>query len=235
MGKTALISGTSRGLGIALVEIYLRSGWSVFAGARDISGPNLKALKETYKDALTLVEMDISSTESVKAAAKLIKESAPTLNVIINNAATSDREGAKPIEEMDVDACLRVYNVNALGALRVIQAFLDYAGEGGLSVIANISSEAGSMENCHRDSGMDYAMSKAALNMGSVLVQRRLKDKKMKILSIHPGWVQSRPAPPKADFEPLEAALNIYNTINSFDGTVEGPVFINHDGNPMAF
>ena len=235
MKKTVLITGTSRGLGTALVKEYLQNGWRVFACARSTDNELLRAIKERYGGEVELIEMDVSSTPSVRAAARLVKELTPTLDLIINNAATSDHEGGKVIEEMDVDACLGVYNVNALGALRVTQAFLDYAGKRGLAVIANISSEAGSMTNCHREAGMDYGMSKAALNMASVLTQRRLKAKNIKVLSMHPGWVQTRPAPPKAHFEPEEAAHNLYGTINSFEGVTDGPVFINHDGTEMAY
>jgi NAD(P)-dependent dehydrogenase (short-subunit alcohol dehydrogenase family) len=234
MKKTILISGTSRGLGLALVEKYLQEGYIVYAGARNPKKEELLALQNTYGEDLHILSMDINSTESVKAAAVAFAKTSSHLDLIINNAATSDREAALPIEEMNVDNCLPVYNTNCLGALRVTQAFLDVEG---LSVITNISSEAGSMTNCHRDAGMDYGISKAALNMASVLVQRRIKPKGIKVLSMHPGWVQTRPSPPapKADFTSPEAAGKIFLAINRYVGTTDGPVFVDNNGDAMEY
>lgn len=73
-------------------------------------------------------------------------------------------------------------------------------------VIVNISSEAGSIGECWRDREFDYCMSKAALNMQSVLLQKYLKSEGIKVLAIHPGWMRTDMGGAEADISPDTSA-----------------------------
>jgi len=237
--KTVFITGTKRemGLGNALVRQYLSEGYTVFASARDVNQEHLNILKNKWGDKLHLIPMDVTKVDDVAAAVRAVRDVTPTIDIIISNATAASSLGNKPIDDgMDIEESLNSYDVNALGFIRLVQQFLDMLVEGSSAVA--ISSEAGSMGDCWRDDGIDYGMAKAALNFACVTLQRRLGKRGIRVLSIHPGWVQTRPAPPKANLSPEESALSIFNTINSppnFNEKGNTGVYMNYDGSPKAF
>ena len=233
------ITGVSRdlGLGIALVKQYLAQGDTVYAASRRVDGDHIKELQAQYADKLIVVEMDVCDLESVKAAAEVIKEKTGTLDLLISNATASNKDGNKAIDDgMDTEHMFNAYNVNAIGFLRVVQTFLPLVKSG--SVLAAITSEQGSMGKCWRDLGMDYGAAKAALNYCCVVLQRRLMHQGLRVLAIHPGWVQTHPAPPKANLTPEESAAYIANTIKNpppFNEDGNTGVYLNYDGAHFPF
>lgn len=233
--KTILITGASRGLGYSLSEKYLDSGFCVFSCMRNARTAAYGGLVKKYGESLHILEMDVADTGSVKEAAGKIKETTDHLDIIINNAATFSDDSGKFIDGTDVDKCLEVYNVNALGALRVVKEHLSLLKAGGIRVVANISSDAGSIGGCTRKDGFDYSMSKAALNMGSVILQNHLGEYGVKVLAIHPGWVKTDMGGPNAQIDPYEAAGNIYSVIRESAGRLDGPVYLDYKGKPLGF
>ena len=190
--KTIFISGANRGLGLSLAKLYLEAGNRVFAGTRSASAP-LTALESQYPGAMHLVVIDVSSEESVRAAGEAVGRMAGRLDLIINNAALLYREtAANPIERIDLDAAAETLDVNAMGPLRVLKYFLPLLDTGPREMVVNISSEAGSIADCQRDAWYAYCMSKAALNMASMILQNYLRGKGIKVLAVHPGWMRTR-------------------------------------------
>jgi NAD(P)-dependent dehydrogenase (short-subunit alcohol dehydrogenase family) len=117
----------------------------------------------------------------------------------------------------------------------MVQTFLPKFSPG--AKLAAITSESGSMRKCFRDGNLDYGMAKAALNFACVTLQRRF-DGKFRVLAIHPGWVQTHPAPPKADLSPDESAARIMATIENPPEYVKSEnkgVFIWYDGRQHEF
>jgi len=237
--KTVFITGVKRemGLGNALIRRYLSEGYTVFASARDTRQEHLNLLKKEWGDVLHLIPMDVTKIDDVKSAVKAVSEVSPKLDILISNATAASALGNKPVDDgMDIEESLNSYDVNALGFIRLVQQFLDMFSDGSSAVA--ISSEAGSMGDCWRDDGIDYGMAKAALNFACVTLQRRLGKRGIRVLSIHPGWVQTRPAPPKADLTPDESAAFVYKTIASppqFNEKGNTGVYMNYDGTPKAF
>jgi NAD(P)-dependent dehydrogenase (short-subunit alcohol dehydrogenase family) len=81
-------------------------------------------------------------------------------------------------------------------------------------------------------------MAKAALNFACVTLQRRLGSQGLRVLAIHPGWVQTHPAPPKADLSPEESAGHIAKTIANppaYSEKGNTGVFMWYDGKPFDF
>ncbi|GHV10018.1 short-chain dehydrogenase [Clostridia bacterium] len=237
--KTVFITGVSRGLGLgtALVRRYLADGYKVIAASRNVDGEHLSALKAEWGDKLEVVAIDVSDIKSVKAAAQVIKDKLGKLDVLISNATATNGDGNLAIDEgADLEHMLNAYDVNAVGFLRMVQTFLPLVSEG--ATLAAITSEQGSMGHCWRDNGADYGMAKAALNYACVVTQRRLGGRGLRVLAIHPGWVQTRPAPPKADLTPEESADHIFKTIANpppYDAKTNKGVYVNYDGADFVF
>jgi len=182
-----------------------------------------------------LVAVNVSSEESVRAAAEAVRGKAGRLDLIINNAALLLRESAtNPIERVDLDAAAETIDVNAMGPLRVLKYFLPLLNEGPKKMVVNISSEAGSIADCQRDAWYAYCMSKAALNMASMILQNYLRQKGVKVLAVHPGWMRTRMGGDDAKYDAEESARAIL-ALSEREWNIDGPVFVDHTGAPMRW
>ena len=112
MNQTVLITGTGRpyALGFNMVRRYLENGDCVFASVRRPSEA-LEALKQEYPDRLHILTMDISSTESVNAAAREAEARTDHLDLIINNATTASADTMKELPDFDLDQIAPALNV----------------------------------------------------------------------------------------------------------------------------
>jgi len=210
MLQTALVTGADRGLGLALCANLLQRGWNVFAGQYLPDWPELNSLAGRYPHALTLLPLDVSSIESAKKAAQIIKLKETPLDLIINNAGIISSSMYLDISQgQDYNEIHRMFDINALGPLRVVEAFLPLMENSGLRRLCFVSSEAGSIGDATRQSWYGYCMSKAALNMAVKILFNDLRPKGYSFRLIHPGWIRSYMSGKKnmeADLEPGEAA-----------------------------
>ncbi len=210
MTNYALVTGADRGLGYGLTEGLLTRGWQVFAGQYLPEWPELGELAQRYPDLLHVVPLDVGSIESARAAAEIVAGLTDRLDVIINNAGVSSKTSRIPITEpQDYDEMHRLYNVNSLGPLRVVEAFLPLTKTSEMKRLCFVSSEAGSIGQAYRTAWYAYCMSKAALNMGVKLMYNHLRPEGYTFRLYHPGWVRSYMGGQKntqADLEPEEAA-----------------------------
>jgi NAD(P)-dependent dehydrogenase (short-subunit alcohol dehydrogenase family) len=233
--KNVLITGASRGLGYVLAEEYAKNGFFVIACARGGASGNLKRLQDKYKGSVGVVAMDVADKKSVEHAAGQVKDLVTGIDILINNAAIHSADSGAVLEKADIESCLEVYNVNTLGALRVSQAFIGLIEKGGMKILVNISSEAGSISGCKRENEFDYAMSKAALNMQSKLLQNYLRSKDIKVLAVHPGWMRTDMGGKNAKYSPEEAAGFVVKVIEKYGRDIDGPVYVNFDGGVLEF
>jgi NAD(P)-dependent dehydrogenase (short-subunit alcohol dehydrogenase family)/type 1 glutamine amidotransferase len=208
--RTALVTGADRGLGFGLVSGLLAQGWRVFAGQNMPEWPELDDLAEQYPYDLHIVPLDVSSIEAAQAAAQAVAARVPHLDMLINNAGVSTRTNPVTIREgLDYAEMHRLFDVNSLGPLRVVEAFLPLLDRGTFRRLCFVSSEAGSIGRSYRKAWFGYCMSKAALNMGVKNLFNDLRPAGYTFRVYHPGWVRSYMSGQKnseADLEPEEAA-----------------------------
>lgn len=212
-GPSVFITGTGRGLGLCLAGLFLEKGYTVFAGQFKET-KNLAGLVGAGNAGLHCIDIDVSSTESVEIAAKEVGGLAAGIDVLINNAAVCESEGTT-IESVDFEKVAEILDVNTIGPLRVTKAFLPLLRRGSMKTIVNISSEAGSIENCRRKGMFGYSMSKAALNMQSKLLENYLAGEGFRAKSVHPGWMRTDMGGKNADIDPAEAAEGIFDIVNN--------------------
>jgi NAD(P)-dependent dehydrogenase (short-subunit alcohol dehydrogenase family) len=205
--QIALVTGADRGLGLALCAGLLERGWRVFAGQFMPEWPELVALAGQHPEALQVVPVDVSSTASVLSAAEAVAGTVDHVDLLINNAGIGAGKGELG-GEIDEEAMHRAYDVNAIGPIRMVDAFLALT-EAGMRRLAFVSSEAGSIARSHRQAQLGYCMSKAALNMAVKIMFNRLRPEGYTFRLYHPGWMRtymSGKKNPNADMEPEEAA-----------------------------
>ena len=194
---TALILGTSRGLGRALVEEHLRRGWRVIATVRDKS-----ALTDLASDALEIEVLDNTDWAGVDALAGRL-EGRP-LDLLFVNAGIAGPISS-PIGEVDPGAFTEIMLVNALAPLRIADRLADLVAPEG--TIAVMSSSLGSIQLNDSGGYEAYRMSKAALDMGLRSIAARRKGDRT-FLAVCPGWV-------KTDMGGAQATLTIDQSIPS--------------------
>ena len=234
MAKRVFIAGASRGLGLFLTQKYLEEGHTVYAGLRDVNAKGIVALKAKFGDKITPVTLDMIDTASVNRAAKAVGEHTDTLDVIINNAGIHGDSSFEPLETTNLDDCTAVYDLNAVGPLRVVKAFLPFISGDTFSNVINISTESASIGDCQRHKEFDYCMSKAALNMGVKLLQNYLRDRNVKVTAIQPGWMRTDMGGPDAHLDPYENACKLYGLFESFACT-DGTLFVDNDGKELPW
>jgi NAD(P)-dependent dehydrogenase (short-subunit alcohol dehydrogenase family) len=210
MNQFALVTGADRGLGQALCAGLLEKGWHVLAGQYLPEWPELAALAGRYPQTLHLLPLDVASTESAHSAAQTAAQCTDHLDLLINNAGVTSPSTRRPISEpQDYAEMQRLYDVNTLGPLRVVEAFLPLVQKSALKWLCFVSSEAGSIGRAERTSWFGYCMSKAALNMAVKILFNDLHPQGYTFRVYHPGWVRSYMGGKKnleATLEPEEAA-----------------------------
>ena len=238
MSQTVLITGTGRpyALGFNLVKRYLEGGDTVFASVRRPSEA-LEALQKDYPGRLHILTMDISSTESVNAAAREAEKLTDHLDLIINNATTASADTMKDLPDFDLDLIAPAVNVGAVGPIRVLKAFLPLLKKSAVgALVVNISSEAGSIGKCYRTFYLDYGTEKAALNMLTMTMHNWFRNEpNLNILCLHPGWMRTNPGNIEAPLDPYEHAETLRNLFETKRRDKEGPVFITHTGEPYPW
>jgi len=187
--KTALITGANRGLGYEVARELSARGWKVIVTARRREQGAAAAAK--LKNA-SFQELDITDDASVACAAKAV----PELDVLINNAAIiEDRD--QDILTIRPELVGRTIATNALGTLRVTQAFVPHLLKGSAGRIVNVSSGAGQLSDMGTWAPA-YSISKTTLNSITCMLAAALKDKGIAVNSVCPGWCRTEMGGPSA-------------------------------------
>ncbi|MGI9391250.1 MAG: L-iditol 2-dehydrogenase [Boseongicola sp.] len=138
-GKTALITGAARGIGLAFAEAYVREGARVAIADIDIERAHESA--QQIGDAAMAVELDVTQQDSIDRAVSEIIDAFGQIDILINNAALFT---AAPIVEIDRSNTQRVFDVNVNGTLFTLQAVARHMiARGGGGKIINMASQAG--------------------------------------------------------------------------------------------
>lgn len=180
--KTVLITGAYRGLGYETARQLSERGWRVILTARKKTQGAEAAAK--LKNA-TFLELDITDAESVARAAKQVKN----LDVLINNAGVI-ADGDQDVLTIPPEVVGSTIETNALGALRVSQAFIPVLLKSSGGRIVNVSSGAGQLSDMGTWAPA-YSASKTTLNAITCLLAAALKEKGIAVNSVCPGWCRT--------------------------------------------
>ena len=180
--KTALITGAYRGLGYEVARQLSERDWRVIITARKAK-PGSDAAKKLRN--ASFLELDVNDAASVERCAREL----PDLDVLINNAAII-ADNDQDIVQISPRIIAETIETNALGALRVSQAFVPHLSRSSAGRIVNVSSGAGQLSDMGTWSPA-YAASKTTLNAITCLLAAALKDKGIAVNSVCPGWCRT--------------------------------------------
>jgi len=204
-GKYIVITGTNRGLGLALVKEAIANGAEVIAACRKASA-DLKATKP-YK----IIEgVDVTIDDNMKTLVKGLK--GVNVDILINNAGYFMKERESILDgTMDFSEEMKMIDICAVGMLRVTNAIYNAGNLKQGSKIAMITSQGGSVgwRDTQCPNGGDYGhhMSKSAANMAGKLVANELKDKGITTIILHPGFIRTDMTRKYAEIWDIEGAV----------------------------
>lgn len=207
--KTVLITGASRGIGLALIRQFLDNGYHVIGTSRSGKIENMAQGK------FEAMPLDLSSAASIGDFEKNIATKEIKIDILINNAGIGPDLDHDLPDESSFRATLEV---NLTGTTLFTESMLKHMNASGKLI--NISSKMGSLANCRSSDSPAYRISKAALNMYTKILANRLAGQ-LTVAAIHPGWVRTTIAPSNIHgrLSADESAKGIYNFVVSGFGT----------------
>ena len=187
--KTVLITGANKGIGHEVARQLAAKGFHVFVGARNAKAGR-KAAEDIAKQGgkATFLEIDVSNSDSVTAAAREFSNMADHLDVLVNNAGIIV-DGDDGIFEISDDLLRKTLDTNTLGALRVTRLFAPLLRKSKAPRVINVSSGGGQLTGGADGWAPGYCISKTALN--GVTSQLAAALPKFAVNSVCPGWVRT--------------------------------------------
>jgi len=183
---SVLITGTSRGIGLATALAFGRAGHPVHATMRNPSQfPELAQTAEREKLPISVSTMDVDSDQSVRDTVTRIQEQHGPIDVLVNNAGVAQSGG---IEEIPLAKFRAVMETNYFGALRCIQALVPHMRQRRSGSIINVSSIAGRIA-CPPLG--PYTASKWALEALSEVLAAEMKTFGVRVALVEPGIIDT--------------------------------------------
>jgi NAD(P)-dependent dehydrogenase (short-subunit alcohol dehydrogenase family) len=181
-----LISGATRGIGLAAARLLANREAQVIVGSRDFARAQTAAAE--LGSGTTPIHLDINDTASLSAAAATIEQRFGRLDVLVNNAAIllDHYEG---VMELNPEVLSETLNTNVVGTLRVTQAMSKLLSRSESPRIINVSSGAGQLEGEPQAWAPAYSISKTAVNMLTQQLTAALPH--VMINSMCPGWCRT--------------------------------------------
>jgi NAD(P)-dependent dehydrogenase (short-subunit alcohol dehydrogenase family) len=183
---TVLVTGTSKGIGLATALTLARAGHTVYATMRSATRVEELA-EEAAREGLPIhySVMDVDSDDSVAAGIAAIHESAGPIDVLVNNAGIA-RGGS--IEELSMADFRAIMETNYFGAIRCAKAVIPRMRERRSGLIVNVTSVAGRVSTSPLG---PYAASKFALEALSEALAQEMKTFGVRVAIVEPGIIDT--------------------------------------------
>jgi 3-oxoacyl-[acyl-carrier protein] reductase len=184
-GRTAVVTGGSRNLGLAVAGKFAASGMQV--GLLSVSPGAAEAAARSLGGQLAIgIQCDVTNAGSVQGALTRVADRFGGIDVVVNSAGVLDM--AK-IEEMSVEHWDKVMAINLRGTFLVVQKALPYLEKSRAARVINLSSNSGRMGGF--ENGMAYSASKGGVIALTYGLARQLAARNITVNCIAPGTIES--------------------------------------------
>ena len=211
-GKTALITGGSRGIGAAIAKRLAADGANVaITYAKDSSAAStvVKAIERDGGKAVA-IQADAADVEAVNGAIEKTVATFGRLDVLVNNAGTAI---PKTFEETTLEEMDRVIDINVRGTLAATQAALKHMKNGGR--IISIGSAVG--ERVQTPGLVAYSATKGAVKIFTQALSRELGSRGITVNNVQPGPIDTDLNPASGDWAVPQKAATALNRYGNAD------------------
>lgn len=184
--KTIWITGASSGIGEALALEWSKNGTQLI-----LSGRNIEKLEEVKKSCETngskcfVVKLDLTDSESIKKAAKLVKKEHSTIDILVNNGGISQRSMSI---ETPIEVDRKIMETNFFGSVALTKEVLPIMVKNGGGRIVVISSVVGKFGFPLRTA---YSASKHALQGYFESLRAEMTPDNIKVTMVSPGRINT--------------------------------------------
>jgi NAD(P)-dependent dehydrogenase (short-subunit alcohol dehydrogenase family) len=179
--KNVIITGTSRGIGFELAQLFAKNGCQVLALSRN-AGP----LKNLNIKNITTLSIDLSKDSEVKKVTNFVASNWKSVDVLIHNAGKLIN---KPFEELTSTDYLSVFQINVFSVAELTRQLIPYLKKG--SHVVNISSIGGVQGSSKFPGLAAYSSSKGALITLTELLAEEYKEEEISFNVLALGAVQT--------------------------------------------
>ncbi len=191
---TILITGSNRNIGLEFVKQFSKKNWNVIATCRNPKDADELNAFARNNENVVIEQLDITNNEHINNLSLKYQDQA--IDILLNNAGLTPRylSAFRKLSAVDEDIARESFEINALGTMKVIQAFMKNVQESNNGKIIALSSKASSFgERLKVPMMYSYAMSKAALNSMIYSLSFESKRKDVIVISLSPGMVNTTP------------------------------------------
>lgn len=201
-GKTAIITGGTRGIGFATAEKFLENGANViiFGSKEETVNTALNKLKEKYKEEKIMgLWPNLFDIEEIRNSFEIINKKYGSIDILINNAGISAKD---PIDKTSQEDFEKIMNLNVTSVFNCSKVAVEYMKKVKNGVILNTSS----MVSIYgQPSGIGYPTSKFAVNGMTKSLAREVANYGIRVNAVAPGIIETDMMKdvPKEVIEPL--------------------------------
>jgi NAD(P)-dependent dehydrogenase (short-subunit alcohol dehydrogenase family) len=201
-GRTALVTGANRGIGLSLCRRLKQTGRQVIGVCRTAS-KELDALGVRVESGV-----DVTSDQALDALARRL-EGVGLDELVCNAGILRDDD----LAGVDLEEVRAQFEVNALGPLRTVKALRQNLRRGGK--VALVTSRMGSIGDNGSGGYYGYRMSKAALNAAGMSLARDLASSGVAVAILHPGFVRTDMTDHTGNIDPEDAAKQLVDRLDA--------------------
>lgn len=181
-GKTAVVTGGTRGIGFAIAKLYLENGANVaICGSRQETVDKALAKLPEYEGKVMGICPDLCDPEAVGAAFAAVKEKFGSLDILANNAGVSSRAS---LYDYSIEEISQVIDLNVKAVIVCCQAAARIMKPQGGGTIINTSSM---VAKVGQPAGCAYPTSKFAVNGLTISLARELAKDQIRVNAVAPG------------------------------------------------
>jgi len=186
-GKTAIVTGGSRGIGRAIVELLAAEGADVTFFYRDnaAAAADVVTAGRARGAAIAALQVDIRDSAACAAAVDRVAERRGRIDILVNNAGITRDNVLTAFDDDDVAAVL---NTNVTGVFNVTRAVVPYMTSQRAGTIVNLSSVSGDKGGRGQT---NYAASKGAINAFTRALAVELAPRKIRVNAVAPGVIET--------------------------------------------
>ncbi len=177
---TALVTGSSTGIGRATALALREEGWRVFA-----TGPDTDALSDLEEAGCETAPLDVTDPEGIEATVQDVVAEAGAIDCLVNNAGYAQ---PGPIEDVPTARVRRQFDVNVFGPHRVLRATLPHMREAGEGRVVTVGAASGQL--AFPGTGV-YAGAESALAAMTDALRGEVRDLGIDVVLVEPGPVET--------------------------------------------